>query len=115
VSRVARAAVGEKGPTPSFPFDPRGLLGYLYPPDALPTGETFDGVANHPYSNPGPDGPVAAHVYTGPTDTIMSSPNPDPGEEYPHVNTQPFGTVDRGGENSWVVSVSRLSSHIRIS
>ena len=70
------------------------LLGYLYPPDQLPAGETFDGVANHPYSNPGPSGPVSAHVYTGPTDAIMSSPTPDPGEEYPHVNTQLFGTVD---------------------
>jgi hypothetical protein len=70
------------------------LLGYLYPPEALPAGETFDGVANHPYSNPGPNGPVPAHIYTGPTDTIMASPNPDPGEEYPHVNTQLFGTVD---------------------
>ncbi|WP_214443720.1 hypothetical protein, partial [Mycobacterium tuberculosis] len=24
----------------------------------------------------------------------MSLPDPDPGEEYPHVNTQIFGTVD---------------------
>ena len=24
----------------------------------------------------------------------MRSPTPDPGEEYPHVNTQLFGTVD---------------------
>ena len=74
------------------------LLGYLYPPGSLPAGETFDGVANGNYSNPSPDGPpVAAHIYDGPTDRIMDSPNPDPGEEYPHVNTQLFGTVDPPG------------------
>ena len=73
------------------------LLGYLYPPDKLAEGQTFDGVANGDYSNPSPEGPIPAHVYTGPTDTIMDSPNPDPGEEYPHVNTQLFGTVDPPG------------------
>ncbi|MFO0994694.1 MAG: alkaline phosphatase family protein [Hyphomicrobiales bacterium] len=70
------------------------LLGYLYEPGELPAGETFDGLAGKSYSNPSPSGPIAAHVYTGPTDSIMDSPSPDPGEEYPHVNTQIFGTVD---------------------
>jgi phospholipase C len=73
------------------------LLGYLYPPDTLPAGQTFDGIPNGDYSNPSPEGPIPAHIYTGPTDTIMDSPNPDPGEEYPHVNTQLFGTVDPPG------------------
>ena len=56
------------------------LLGYLYPPDRCPR-ETYDGVANHPYANPGPDGaPIPAYVYRGDTDAIMASPKPDPGE-----------------------------------
>lgn len=70
------------------------LLGHLYPPGALPDGERFDGIVNSRYANPSPGGPVAAHVYEGATDRIMRSPSPDPGEEYPHVNTQIFGTVD---------------------
>jgi phospholipase C len=70
------------------------LLGYLYSPTGLPAGQTFDGVAGATYTNPSPAGPIATHVYTGPTDSIMRSPSPDPGEEYPHVNTQLFGTVN---------------------
>jgi len=71
------------------------LLGYLYTPDDLPDGETFEGLAFGDYSNISPDGSVVAtHVYDGPTDEIMGRPNPDPGEEFPHVNTQLFDTVD---------------------
>lgn len=70
------------------------LLGYLYPPGSLPDGEHFDGVANGQYSNPSPSGPIAAHIHQGATDDIMRRPSPDPGEEYPHVNTQLFGVVD---------------------
>ncbi|WP_213016703.1 alkaline phosphatase family protein [Mycobacterium vicinigordonae] len=70
------------------------LLGHLYPPGSLPDGEHFDGVANGQYCNSSPSGPIAAHVYQGPTDRIFRSPNPDPGEEYPHINTQLFGVVD---------------------
>ena len=75
------------------------LLGHLYPPGTLPEGVRFDGVANGCYSNPSPSGPIAAHIYKGSTDWIMRSPTPDPGEEYPHVNTQLFGTVDPQGNN----------------
>jgi len=71
------------------------LLGWLYTPDDIPDGETFDGLAFGTYTNKAPDGrTVPAHVYTGPTDLIMRSPDPDPGEEYPYVNTQLFGRVD---------------------
>lgn len=73
------------------------ILGHLYPPGKVPDGQTFNGIANGSYSNPSPEGPVDAHIYNGPTDTIMRSPNPDPGEEYPHVNTQLFGVVDPPG------------------
>lgn len=71
------------------------LLGWLYTRENLPKGDTFDGLAFGDYANTAPDGTrVAAHVYSGPTDIVMGSPNPDPGEEYPHVNTQLFGTVN---------------------
>ncbi len=73
------------------------LLGHLYRPGEVPDGQTFDGVAAGSHSNSSPAGPVAAHVYTGSTDRIFRSPTPDPGEEYPHVNTQLFGTVDPPG------------------
>jgi len=75
------------------------LLGYLYSPTtaSTPPGQTFEGLSagTSTYSNTAPDGTqVAAHTYTGPTDTVMMSPQPDPGEEYPFVNTQLFGTID---------------------
>src|SRR5688572_6385932 len=76
------------------------LLGYLYEgPDgvAVPEGQSFEGLqAGH--SNTAPDGQVvAAHPYEGTTDQIMRSPDPDPGEEYPFVNTQLFGGFDPAG------------------
>lgn len=68
------------------------MLGYLYTPDDLPPGGKFEGLAFGDFSNTAEDGTVIpAHRYTGPTDRIMSQPDPDPGEEYPHVNTQLFG------------------------
>ena len=71
------------------------LLGWLYTPEDLPEGETFDGLAFGDYANVAPNGErVAAHVYDGKTEEIMGRPNPDPGEEFPHVNTQLFGVVD---------------------
>ncbi|MDR2999373.1 MAG: hypothetical protein LBU78_14765 [Microbacterium sp.] len=74
------------------------LLGYLYSKTDLPAGETFAGLAFGDHANTAPDGTrIPAHVYAGATDRIMSYPDPDPGEEYPHVNTQLFGTVDPPG------------------
>lgn len=71
------------------------LLGWLYTPETLPEGETFEGLAFGAYSNKDTDGrEVAAHVYDGKTSVVMGLPNPDPGEEYAHVNTQLFDTVD---------------------
>ncbi|MFF2369558.1 alkaline phosphatase family protein [Agromyces sp. NPDC058110] len=71
------------------------MLGWLYTPDDIPDGTTFDGLAFGDYSNTAADGTVIdAHVYEGATDEVMGMPNPDPGEEYPHVNTQLFGIVD---------------------
>jgi phospholipase C len=74
------------------------VLGWLYDADTLPDGASFDGLAFGDYANTAPDGEtVPAHVYAGATDAIMSRPDPDPGEEYPHVNTQLFGTIDPAG------------------
>lgn len=68
------------------------LLGYLYTPEDPPAGGDFEGLAFGDYSNTASDGSVVqAHRYQGNTDRIMSMPDPDPGEEYPHVNTQIFG------------------------
>ncbi len=80
------------------------LLGWLYSPDDLPDGQQFDGLSFGDYSNTAPDGTtIPAHVYEGPTDQIMGRPNPDPGEEYPHVNTQIFGTIDPPGNRELFV------------
>jgi phospholipase C len=70
------------------------LLGYLYADAAPASGKSFDGLTDA-HANITDDGrTVPAHRYDGSTDVVMSSPRPDPGEEYPHVNTQLFGTVD---------------------
>jgi len=74
------------------------LLGWLYTPETLPDGAAFDGLAFGDYANTAPSGErVAAHAYSGPTDDVMARPDPDPGEEFPHVNTQLFGVIDPKG------------------
>jgi phospholipase C len=71
------------------------VLGYLYTNDELADRETFDGLNQGTYSNLGPAGEtIEAHVYLGETDAVMRHPQPDPGEHYPHVNTQIYGIVD---------------------
>ncbi|MET0725255.1 MAG: alkaline phosphatase family protein [Leifsonia sp.] len=71
------------------------MLGRLYADGGLRAGQSFEGLADGGYSNPGIDGEaVPVHVYAGPTDEIMAQPDPDPGEFYPHVNTQLFGRID---------------------
>ncbi|HUB71792.1 MAG TPA: alkaline phosphatase family protein [Acidimicrobiales bacterium] len=70
------------------------LLGRLYEPGEVPS---FEGVTDRRLTNPVPswaehtseDGAVAYHVAAG-----MDSPDPDPGEEYQHTNTQLFGVLD---------------------
>lgn len=68
------------------------VLGYLYEPGEVPS---FEGVAGRSFSNPLP-----VDVTGGPSQTVpvhpaltMDTPDPNPGEELPHVNTQLFGTV----------------------
>ncbi|HZY92343.1 MAG TPA: alkaline phosphatase family protein [Thermoplasmata archaeon] len=69
------------------------LLGYLYTPSERPN---FEGVLRTSFSNPVPRdvpgqelGPVQVHPAKG-----YSSPFPDPGEEFPHVNTQLYSVID---------------------
>ena len=68
------------------------LLGRLYEPGEVPS---FEGVAGKDISNPIPDwaadrGAGGGVVPYGIAPN-MNTPSPDPGEEYPHVNTQLFG------------------------
>src|ERR687884_533171 len=77
------------------------MLGWLYDPgnpppfDRVPEGQTFDGVSGKDLSNPIP--PYAHEASRGSVPvgkaTNVETPNPDPGEEYYHVNTQLYGTV----------------------
>ena len=77
------------------------LLGRLYEPGEV---ASFEGVIGKDLSNPVPE--WAEHR---PDDGIvrygvapnMNTPNPDSGEELPHINTQLFGTLDE--ENRGVV------------
>ena len=70
------------------------LLGRLYEPGEVPS---FEGVIGKNLANPIPswaeDGAERGTVPYG-VATGMDSPNPDPGEEYAHVNTQLFGLID---------------------
>lgn len=72
------------------------VLGYLYTPENPPPyGQTFDGVAGKNLSQPIPSYADSAFVGSVPVhkDSVLNNPNPDPGEEYPHINTSLFGTV----------------------
>jgi phospholipase C len=74
------------------------LLGYLYEASGVPEGQSFAGLNEGPFANHDHEGRrVETHAYAGSTDEVMGSPRPDPGEDYPHVNTQLFGTVDPAG------------------
>jgi len=69
------------------------LLGYLYSPAEL---RSFEGVQEPTPSNAVPPSvggseSVEVSVHESPSFAV---PYPDPGEEFPHVNTQLFGTVD---------------------
>jgi len=70
------------------------LLGRLYPPGAVPS---FEGVIGKDLSNPIPEwaqhGAERKVVPYG-IATGMDSPNPDPGEEYQHTNTQLYNILD---------------------
>ena len=70
------------------------VLGRLYAPGEV---EAFEGVLGKDLHNPVP--PWAEHVAAGgvvPYGVAGGTdvPNPDPGEEYPHTNTQLFNVLD---------------------
>ncbi|MGX1270802.1 alkaline phosphatase family protein [Streptomyces phaeoluteigriseus] len=73
------------------------LLGRLYEPGEVPS---FEGVLGKELSNPIPawaeDGAERGSVGYD-VATSMNTPSLDPGEEYPHVNTQLFGVLDEPG------------------
>lgn len=82
------------------------LLGWLYDPGNPepfrhpPHGQRFEGVSGRDLSNSVPDyagGPIS--IPYAQTDR-MTGPNPDPGEEYAHVNRQLYGD-SRPGSNRW--------------
>ena len=70
------------------------LLGRLYEPGEV---ESFEGDLGKDLSNPIPewadDGAGKGSISYGIAKT-MDTPNPDPGEEFQHVNTQLFGLID---------------------
>ena len=83
------------------------LLGYLYSQEyPVPPGKKFEGVDGKNLSNPIPqdwqfmkDGKRVTDVPVARMDrdkdlTRNSPPYPDPGEDYPHVNTQLFNSQD---------------------
>jgi phospholipase C len=69
------------------------VLGYLYRPGEA---RAFEGVLGRDLNNPIPPGVDGSDRRTVPVHpaTDLDVPDPDPGEEYPHINTQLFGTVD---------------------
>ena len=70
------------------------LLGRLYAPGEV---ASFDGVVGKNFSNPVPDWAVhgaAGGVVPYGISVGMDAPDPDPGEEYPHTNTQLFNILD---------------------
>jgi phospholipase C len=73
------------------------LLGRLYEPGEVPS---FEGVVGKDLSNPIPewaeDGADRGQVPYGIAQD-MNTPDPDPGEEYQHLNTQLFGIIDPPG------------------
>lgn len=73
------------------------LLGYLYQKDEVPEGKKFDGLYTGDYANPVPpraSGYVPNQTIAPARAADYSAPFPDPGEEYQHVNTQLFNTID---------------------
>ncbi len=70
------------------------LLGRLYEPGEV---ASFNGVTGKNLQNPIPDwaehGSERKFVPYGAA-TNMNTPHPDPGEEYPHINTALFGSQD---------------------
>lgn len=78
------------------------MLGWLYSPrneppfDRVPRGQPFDGLDGKNLTNPIPPAVPGAGRKEVPVarGQVMNHPNPDPGEDYGHVNQQLFGSAD---------------------
>src|SRR5689334_17593016 len=75
------------------------LIGHAYQPGEPPRNQTYNGVAGNVFRNPVPDYIKDGHAFVETrvspgTDADMQNPNPDPGEEYEHVNTALFSVVN---------------------
>ena len=67
------------------------VLGWLYTPEnPPPRGQTFEGVEGG--SIPVPPNPYGGKTYLPSQGTVMTNPNPDPGEVYADVYNQQFDT-----------------------
>ena len=72
------------------------LLGFLYE-DGVPAGKQFAGLQDGEHSNPVPSRAIdsASHTQVSVEQAAdYHQPFPDPGETWPHVNTQLFNHVD---------------------
>jgi phospholipase C len=73
------------------------LLGHLYSAEEIPEGKSFAGVQVGEHSNPVPERmltPVTEPKIKLHTTLDYNQPFPDPGEVYPHINTQLFNHID---------------------
>ncbi|MDL2144749.1 alkaline phosphatase family protein [Flavobacterium tructae] len=75
------------------------LLGYLYENDEVPANKSFDGLYNPEidYANPIPPrvtNTLGNKSISPSRAANYQTPYPDPGEEYPHVNTQLFNNIE---------------------
>ncbi|MCI4337264.1 MAG: hypothetical protein L3K17_08790 [Thermoplasmata archaeon] len=72
------------------------LLGYLHPAGGVPA---FEGVAGRALSNPIPTDIPGGEYRTVAVHPARNrhTPDPDPGEEHPHTNTQLYGLVSPPG------------------
>jgi phospholipase C len=77
------------------------MLGWLYDPlnlppfDQVPRDQKFDGVSGRPLFNPIPETASGSEYGIVPVGraATLDTPPVNPGETYPHVNTQLFGTI----------------------
>jgi phospholipase C len=78
------------------------MVGWLYDPgnsppfDRVPAGQFFEGLSGKDLTNPIPPYARGAENRLIPVGRGGSTthPNPDPGEDYPHVNTQLYGVLN---------------------
>ena len=101
------------------------VLGWLYDPanpppfDRIPEGQSFDGFSGKDLSNPVPGGGIAVPG----RETVLSNPDPDPGEVFADVYAAMFDTTDppepnrtdvpgmQGFVNNYAAVIERTTRH----